>query len=197
MPLKTFSEFDDEQDNFIPETDYIPEDDGFVHDEDIVDEYVNETDDTKPLIVPKLDKTLRKRKTKTKKRKTDPDYESDPEFDEDDLNDSDFQDSDPGSDNDYDNDGNKISKKKEAKEVPDLSCQFCGKNYQRQKKLDEHIEKHHGSADPNDANAEPLKFKCGFCDLSFKDRRMLTCVSSAMTPKTFFFKILLFLKLFL
>ena len=58
-----------------------------------------------------------------------------------------------------------------------------GKEYQRKVKLDEHIEKHHGSADPNDANAEPAKFKCGFCDLSFKDRRMLTCVSSAMTPK--------------
>ena len=72
-------------------------------------------------------------------------------------------------------------------------CEYCGKKYKIKSKLVEHIEKNHKNlSDPSAAteDSESSKFKCGFCDLSFKNRRLLTCVSSAMTPTIFFLKIL-------
>ena len=65
-----------------------------------------------------------------------------------------------------------------------LPCQYCGRKFKLQNKLDAHIAKSH--PDPNSAKEE-LKIKCGFCELMFKTRKDLTCVSSAKKPIFIFF----------
>ena len=88
-------------------------------------------------------------------------------------------------DEDFDPESESIEKKPK---LQNLSCEYCGRKYKIQTMLDAHIKKHHNNlTDPGaDEDGENTKrFKCGFCDLTFKTRRLLTCVSSAMTPTKF------------
>ena len=89
-----------------------------------------------------------------------------------------------------DNDSDYNPEKDEEKPV-EMPCQYCGKVFVRKWKFMAHLKEEHGEGpggapvdDPEDSNASTkkntFKVKCGFCDLTFKTRRCLTCVSSAM-----------------
>ena len=90
-------------------------------------------------------------------------------------------------DEDFDPESESIEKKPK---LQNLSCEYCGRKYKIQTMLDAHIKKHHNNLTDPGADEEDgentKRFKCGFCDLAFKTRRLLTCVSSAMTPTKIF-----------
>ena len=185
--------------DFIPEDDIIPEptiDDDFVADEPM------ETDNQKSVV--KLETERRSSSRATKLIGHPSYYESDNDKEDPDFNeeDSDFMDPDD-SDNDTkkrkgkakkDDDDDDFNPEDEEEEPVPVKfqvhpCEYCGKKYKLKAKLVEHTEKHHKnlidpSAKNEDGDTSKL-FKCGFCDLSFKDRRLLTCVSSAMTSTKF------------
>ena len=131
------------------------EDYDFMNDEE--DVYLDDDEeDFEEEIDVKPPKPKRARKTPSKpKNNSDSDYSASEHEADDDF--------DPA---DYEEGPKKLDK--------DQECNFCGKKYATQKALKLHVSKKHTA----EGMEGKKKIKCGFCELEFAERRLLTCVSS-------------------
>ena len=131
------------------------EDYDFMNDEE--DVYLDDDEeDFEEEIDEKPPKPKRARKTPSKpKNNSDSDYSASEHEADDDF--------DPA---DYEEGPKKLDK--------DQECNFCGKKYATQKALKLHVSKKHTA----EGMEGKKKIKCGFCELEFAERRLLTCVSS-------------------
>ena len=91
--------------------------------------------------------------------------------------DSDYSASEHEADDDFD-----PTEFEEKTGVKDKECQYCGKKYASDKAMKMHIRKKHSE----EGMAGMKKIKCGFCELEFAERRLLTCVSSVENISFYF-----------
>ena len=96
------------------------------------------------------------------------------------LSDSDYSASEHEADDDFDPSAYEENPKQEK----DKECDFCGKKYATEKALKLHVSKKH----TEQGMEGKKKIKCGFCELEFAERRLLTCVSSVERTFLFYFK---------
>ena len=99
------------------------------------------------------------------------------------LDDSDYSASEHEADDDFDPSAYEENPKQEK----DKECDFCGKKYATAKALKLHVSKKHTELGMEGKK----KIKCGFCELEFAERRLLTCVSSVEKTFSFVFRNLL------
>ena len=93
------------------------------------------------------------------------------------VDDSDFSASEHEADDDFD-----PSEFEQKPGVKDKECTYCGKKYASEKAMKMHIRKKHSE----EGMAGMKKIKCGFCELEFAERRLLTCVSSVENISFYF-----------